>query len=55
MGVGKQKPRAKEFFDWHLSNYEKMDIVSGAICIGVFEQGTGEIVGQVAAQEHDAA
>jgi RimJ/RimL family protein N-acetyltransferase len=48
-----QKPRAKEFFDWHRSNYEKMDIVTGTLCLGVFEKETGDIVGQVAAQEHD--
>jgi hypothetical protein len=48
-----QKPRAKEFFGWHRSNYEKMDIVTGAICLGIFEKETGDIVGQVAAQEHD--
>lgn len=52
-GWQKQKPRAKKFFDWHLSNYEKMDIVTGAICLGVFEKETGNIIGQVAAQEHD--
>lgn len=48
-----QKPRAKEFFDWHLSNYKKMDIITGTICLGVFEKETGDILGQVAAQEHD--
>ncbi|GGD93876.1 GNAT family N-acetyltransferase [Paenibacillus nasutitermitis] len=48
-----QKPRAKEFFNWQLSNYEMMDIVTGAICLGIFEKATGDIVGQVAAQEHD--
>lgn len=52
-GWQKQKPRAKEFFNWQLSNYENMDIVTGAICLGVFEKETGDIVGQVAAQEHD--
>lgn len=52
-GWQKQKPRAKAFFDWQLSNYEKMDIVTGAICLGVFEKKTGDIVGQVAAQKHD--
>lgn len=48
-----QKPRAKEFFNWHLSNYKKMDIITGTLCLGVFEKETGEILGQVAAQEHD--
>ncbi|WP_438497754.1 GNAT family N-acetyltransferase [Paenibacillus sp. IHBB 3054] len=48
-----QKPRAKEFFDWQLSNYEKMDIVTGTVCLGIFEKETGDVVGQVAAQEHD--
>ncbi|MCM2999999.1 GNAT family N-acetyltransferase [Paenibacillus cellulositrophicus] len=52
-GWQRQKPKAKEFFDWHLSNYEKMDIITGTICLGVFEKETGEILGQVAAQEHD--
>ncbi|MCJ8014773.1 GNAT family N-acetyltransferase [Paenibacillus sp. KQZ6P-2] len=48
-----QKPKAKEFFDWHLSNYIKMDIVTGIVCLGVFDKETGDIVGQIAAQEHD--
>ena len=48
-----QKPRAREFFYWHLSNYGKMDIVTGCLCLGVFEKETGSIIGQVAAQEHD--
>lgn len=48
-----QKPRAREFFNWQLSNYKRMDIVTGAICLGIFEKETGNIVGQVAAQEHD--
>lgn len=52
-GWQKQKPRAREFFEWQLSNYEKMDIVTGAICLGIFEKETNELVGQVAAQEHD--
>lgn len=48
-----QKPRAKEFFEWQLSNYEKMDILTGSICLGIFEKETGDILGQIAAQEHD--
>lgn len=48
-----QKPRAKEFFNWHLSNYINMDIITGTLCLGVFEKETGDILGQVAAQEHD--
>lgn len=48
-----QKPKAREFFNWQISNYKRMDIVIGAICFGVFEKETGHIVGQVAAQEHD--
>jgi RimJ/RimL family protein N-acetyltransferase len=53
MGWQMQKPRAKEFFNWQISNYEKMDIVNGSICLGIFDRLTGEIIGQVAAQEHD--
>jgi hypothetical protein len=42
--------RAKEFFHWQLSNYEKMDIVTGEICLGIFEKETDNIVGQIAAK-----
>ena len=52
-GWKEQEPRARAFFDWHLSNYKKMDIVTGVLCLGVFERDTGNIIGQVAAQEHD--
>ncbi|MBD3919844.1 GNAT family N-acetyltransferase [Paenibacillus sp. PR3] len=48
-----QKPRARQFLEWHLSNYERMDIVSGTVCFGIFDKITLEIVGQIAAQKHD--
>lgn len=41
-----QKPRAKEFFNWHLSNYKNMDIITGTLCLGVFEKETGDILGR---------
>lgn len=48
-----QKNRAREFLDWHLSNYEKMDITHGIVCLGIFDKATGAILGSVGAGEHD--
>lgn len=48
-----QKPRAKEFFEDHISSYEEMNIVTGGFCLGIFEKQTGDLIGQVAAGEHD--
>lgn len=53
VGWQMQKSRAKEFFQWQMSNYEKMDIVNGSVCLGIFDCASGKIIGQIAAQEHD--
>ncbi len=48
-----QKLRAKEFLDWQISNYQAMDIVHGAVCMGVFDKATGRVLGAAGAGEHD--
>lgn len=48
-----QKDNAQGFFHWHLSNYEKMDIAHGYVCLGVFEKETGTLIGNVGLNEHD--
>lgn len=53
IGWQMQKPRAMEFFQWQLSNYEEMDIVKGSVCLGIFDASSGKIIGQIAAQKHD--
>lgn len=48
-----QKDNVKGFFKWHLSNYDKMDIIHGYICLGVFEKETHKLIGNVGLNEHD--
>ncbi len=48
-----QKPRAGEFLDWHIHNYEAMDIVNGIVCFGVFDRAGGQVLGAAGAGEHD--
>lgn len=48
-----QQNRAEDFLKWQISNYEKMDIQHGAVCFGVFDRTTGEILGNAGAGEHD--
>ena len=48
-----QKENAKQFFEWHLSNYEKMDIEHGYICFGIFLKATDLLIGNIGFNEHD--
>jgi RimJ/RimL family protein N-acetyltransferase len=48
-----QLPRAAEFLDWYISQYEKMDIEKGAICLGAFDKISGNAIGAAGAGEHD--
>lgn len=48
-----QKNRSKDFLQWHISNYEKMDVVNGIVCFGIFDKITGRVLGAVGAGEHD--
>ena len=38
----------KELPGWiqqHILNYQKMDVVKGTVCFGIFDQTTGEVLG----------
>lgn len=48
-----QKNRSEDFLKWQISNYSKMDIITGSVCFGIFSKETGEILGSVGAGEHD--
>jgi RimJ/RimL family protein N-acetyltransferase len=48
-----QKKRAQDFLNWHLTNYEKMDVTHGIVCLGIFDKATGALLGSVGAGEHD--
>jgi [ribosomal protein S5]-alanine N-acetyltransferase len=48
-----QRERAEEFLDWIISNYIKMDIIHGVVCFGIFSKTSDEVLGAVAAGEHD--
>lgn len=48
-----QKDNVKGFFEWHLSNYKRMDIQKGYVCFGVFEKETNKLIGNVGLNEHD--
>ena len=52
-GWTKQQDRAKQFLNWHISNYATMDIINGIVCFGIFNQHTGDIVGATGAGKHD--
>lgn len=41
------------FFRWVLSQYETMDIVNGAVSLGIFDRETGTLLGTAGAGEHD--
>lgn len=41
------------FLRWQISNYKAMDIVAGIVCFGIFDKGTGMVLGAVGAGEHD--
>lgn len=48
-----QKNRSADFLNWQISNYNTMDIINGAVCLGCFEKATGKILGAAGAGEHD--
>jgi RimJ/RimL family protein N-acetyltransferase len=48
-----QKNNAKGFLDWHISNYSRMDIVHGIVCLGVFDRTGRNVLGAAGAGEHD--
>ena len=48
-----QKDNVRGFFEWHLSNYKKMDIIHGYVCLGVFEKKTNKLIGNIGLNEHD--
>ena len=47
-----QKNRPKEFLKWHISNYDKMDIINNIVCFGIFNKNNN-ILGAVGAGKHD--
>lgn len=48
-----QKNNARQFFEWHLSNYNKMDIEHGYICFGIFLKESDVLIGNIGLNEHD--
>jgi RimJ/RimL family protein N-acetyltransferase/dephospho-CoA kinase len=48
-----QKPHARQFFDWYLSNYKTMDIEHDYICLGIFLKESDKLIGNVGLNEHD--
>lgn len=48
-----QKDHAKEFFEWHLANYNKMDIENGYVSMGIFLKESDRLIGNVGLNEHD--
>jgi RimJ/RimL family protein N-acetyltransferase len=48
-----QSERVRQFFEWHLSNYKKMDIEHGYICFGIFLKDTDRLIGNIGLNEHD--
>lgn len=48
-----QKNNARQFFEWHLSNYNKMDIVNGHVCFGIFLKESDMPIGTISLNEHD--
>ncbi len=48
-----QKNNARQFFDWHLLNYGKMDIKHGYICFGIFLKESNLLIGNIGLNEHD--
>jgi len=47
-----QKNRPKEFLKWHISNYDKMDIINNIVCFGIFDKNN-KILGAIGAGKHD--
>jgi len=48
-----QRANAEGFLGWHIANYARMDVVHGVVCLGIFHEQTGRILGAVGAGEHD--
>jgi RimJ/RimL family protein N-acetyltransferase len=48
-----QKNNARPFFEWHLSNYIKMDIEHGHVCFGIFLKESDTLIGTISLNEHD--
>lgn len=48
-----QKSHARQFFEWHLSNYKRMDIEHGYICFGIFLKDSDKLIGNIGLNEHD--
>jgi RimJ/RimL family protein N-acetyltransferase len=48
-----QKNNARQFFEWHLSNYKKMDIEHGHVCFGIFLKESDALIGTISLNEHD--
>lgn len=48
-----QKADSRRFLNWHISNYSKMDIVTGVVCFGIFDKFNENVFGAVGAGEHD--
>jgi RimJ/RimL family protein N-acetyltransferase len=47
-----QKNRAKDFLQWQISNYNKMDIINDIVCFGIFNK-YDKILGAIGAGKHD--
>jgi len=52
-GWQKQQDHSREFLNWHISNYNKMDILCGTVCFGIFNNENTQIFGAVGAGNHD--
>jgi len=47
-----QKNSSKDFLQWHISNYTKMDIINNIVCFGIFSKNN-DILGAIGAGKHD--
>jgi RimJ/RimL family protein N-acetyltransferase len=47
-----QKNKSKDFLQWYISKYNKMDIIHDIICFGIFDK-FNKILGAVGAGKHD--
>ncbi|MBE5968468.1 MAG: GNAT family N-acetyltransferase [Lachnospiraceae bacterium] len=48
-----QKNNVRPFFEWHLSNYNRMDIEHGHVCFGIFLKESDALIGTISLNEHD--
>jgi hypothetical protein len=44
-----QQYNAKGFLDCQISNYAKMDIIYGIVCMGIFDKAGGKVIGAAGA------